>query len=245
MGRGAMAAAVVGLLAAAGVVAVAQKPCSRALDRWVAHRALELAQGRQEWLNTWLGVPIIQFPEDLWTYQLLIERTRPDFVIETGTCRGGLSLYLAGVLEALGGEGKVITVDLNPVHWNETLRTANVRPGLLERIIFLEGDSVSEEVLDQIAARVEGKRVLVILDSLHTKGHVLRELELYSAFVAPSGYIVVNDTHLDRVSATRHQPGPKAAVLEFLKGRGDFELDHSVDRFMISCFHSGILRRKR
>ena len=121
---------------------------------------------QQTWQNTqWLGTKVLKCPLDLWIYQEIIQETRPDIIVETGTCEGGSAHYLATMCD-LVGNGQVISVDIErkstfPTH---------------KRINYLTGSSTSEEITRQVRELVgDKKRVLVILDSDHSKAHVLRE----------------------------------------------------------------------
>lgn len=215
-------------------------------DRDTISTVMTAAQFKEmEYETSWLGVEMLQFPNDLMTYQRLIVETDPDYVIELGTLYGGLSLYLATVLQALGDEAKVITVDIRDEPWKQTVETGNIPERLLQRVIFIHGDSVSDAVTRRISEMVTGKKVLVILDSSHETEHVLEELRLYSKLIPVGDYLVVNDTHLDHTKDIGRVSGPMAAVRRFLDGNGDFVIDSSKQPFMISCFHSGILRRVR
>ena len=216
------------------------------LDRNAIDRVSHLAQNNyKEWDNQWLGVPVLQFPADLWTYQDLLWELKPEFVVETGTYHGGLALYLASLMEHIPGSSKVITVDIDGDNWRNTLASAPVADRLKHRVIFLEGDSEDPEIFNIIAEKVAGKNALVILDSYHARDHVLGELRLYSKLVPLDGYLIVNDTHHDKTHWLNFQGGPLAAVRAFLEENYHFEIDRSRERFMISCFHSGILRRVR
>lgn len=216
------------------------------LDRTSIDQVRGLAQNElKEWDNQWFGVPILQFPTDLWIYQDLLWEVKPEFVVETGTFHGGTALYLASLMERIPGDAKVITVDIDGDYWRKTLATAAVADQLKHRVIFLEGSSVKPEVYSSIAEKVAGKNVLVILDSNHEKDHVLGELRLYSKLVPLNGYLIVNDTDHDKTQWLDFQEGPLAAVHAFLEENDDFVIDASRERFMISCFHSGILRRVR
>ena len=200
----------------------------------------------REWNNTWFGIRILQFPSDLLTYQNLIYETNPDFVIETGAYEGGLSVYLAGILENLGSQGKVITVDPRSESWQRTLSYKKFKDTLLERILFIQGNSTSSEVFQLISKFVEGKKVLVILDSRHDRDFVLEELRLYSKLINLGSFLLVNDTHLGHAFAPPPlgiQPGPLAAVQDFLAENPHFLRMEGKQRFMISCLHSGILQR--
>lgn len=213
----------------------------------LAQGALELAQSRnqREWLNTWLGVPVLQFPTDLMTYQALLDEVKPDFVIESGTALGGLSVYLATVLENVNPAAKVLSIDINDNGRTKVLAQDTIRDALKERIVFLQGSSTSQEIFAAISDRVRDRRVLVILDSLHTERHVLAELRLYAPLVPVGSYIVVNDTHWDSLEPRANAAGPLAAVRAFLATDDRFVADRTWERYMISCFHGGVLKRIR
>jgi cephalosporin hydroxylase len=199
--------------------------------------------GTREWVNTWAGIRVLQYPNDLLVYQELIAEQQPDWVIETGTHAGGLTLFLSGVLQTVKPEGRVLTVDLSSRLWDETV-SGLAYPGareLLRRIEFINGSSTAPEVLARVRSRIgAGQKVLVILDSLHDEEHVLSEMRLYGELVQPGGYLVVTDTHLDRFWATA---GPRAAIRAYLKEHPDFSPDTSRERFMVSANLGGWLRR--
>ena len=148
------------------------------------------------WDATWfLGHKIIKNPLDLWMMQQLMYELKPDFVVETGTFQGGSALYWAHILDALGlDDAKVLTVDIQDVN-----EEAAKEPLWKERVEFFLGSSTDPEIVRQIRERVRGKKVLVTLDSAHTRKHVLDELRLYGPMVSPGSYLVVEDTHFDAV----------------------------------------------
>jgi cephalosporin hydroxylase len=188
-----------------------------------------------------LGVQSIQFPADNWVMQEIITETRPEVIIETGTAKGGTTLFYATILEQLKG-GRIITVDID----DHDPKVTEFAPWK-ERVQFIKGSSVAPEVFDQIKAQVQGRNVMVTLDSEHTKEHVLKELELYSTLVPVDGYLVVQDTHLNghpvawpRLEKTG---GPMEAVQEFLKTNKNFEVDRSREKHLVTQNPSGFLRR--
>lgn len=202
------------------------------------------AQDRtHEYVNTWAGVRILQFPNDLVTYQEVITEQEPDWIVETGTNAGGLTLYLSTVLQAVKPEGRILTVDIDRTGWDHTvatLKNPNARK-LLDRVEFIEGGSTAPEVTNRVRQRVgTGSKVLVILDSLHERDHVMAEMTAYGELVHPGGYMVVTDTHLDAVWG---QVGPRAALDAFLPGHPEFVPDRSRDRFMVSANLGGWLRK--
>lgn len=206
---------------------------------------IETAQeSRMEWMNTWLGVPLYQFPTDLLTYQELIVETRPDVIVEMGTAIGGLAVFLASVFDNLDSPGTVITVDINADGWKSTAARP-IKESIKNRITFIHGDSISDLVAHTISEKVGDRRAMLILDSAHHRAHVRSELERYSSLIQVGGYIVVNDTHLDGTAEVGFRAGPRTAVDEFVTAHPEFIVDNTKQRFAISCFHYGVLKRVR
>jgi len=189
----------------------------------------------ETWHNTfWMGVNTWKCPLDLWIYQEIVWEVRPDVIVETGTAYGGTSLFLAHLCDLIG-HGKIITIDIE---------TKGNRPHH-GRIEYLHGSSTSEEIRNQIKRRLPSNaKVIVILDSDHSKEHVLRELMIYSEFVSTGSYIIVEDTNLNgHPVAGHHGPGPMEAVSEFLKQNRTFRIDRSREKFLMTFNPMGYLRR--
>lgn len=189
------------------------------------------------WSSTrWLGASVLKCPMDLWAYQELLFRLKPDLVVECGTYRGGSTLFLASVCDMLG-HGKVLSIDI------EARSGLPVHP----RIAYLHGSSISEEILQQVRKEAgSAGKVLVVLDSDHHKEHVLDELRAYSPLVSMGSYIVVEDTNVNgHPVETQHGPGPMEAVREFLAGRSDFVIDPEPEQHLLSFNPQGYLRRVR
>lgn len=192
--------------------------------------------------SSWMGIPVAQLPEDLIAMANLIFKARPDAVVEVGIWKGGGCLFYASLLEAMGSPAPVVGVDidLGAAEWIRGHR----------RIALVQGDSARPD----IAALVKGlllscERPIVVLDSDHSKAHVLKELEIWSKLVAPGSYIVVFDGIIKHLSDA---PGftercvennPEAAVSEFLAGHPEFERDLSFNR-LATYAPGGFLRRK-
>jgi len=215
------------------------------LDRWAIRRVQFLVQESEEFKNRWLGVGVIQYPSDLMAYSDLICQIRPEVIIETGTNYGGLAVFFATLLEKVNPKGTVITVDISSEKWLGTTTSGTVNPELLAKIVFIQGDSVSEATIEKIRKLAGDKKGLVILDSLHTREHVLKEMKLYSRFVAPNSYLIVNDTHLEIMGIAEHGSGngPLTAVRQFLESNSQFAIDLEYPRSVISCAPSGFLKR--
>lgn len=183
---------------------------------------------------TWLGLPVIQYPQDLVALQEIVWRTRPELVVETGIARGGSLVFHASMLELIGGPGRVVGVDIDIRAHN---RAAIESHPLARRIALIEGSSVDPAVAQQVRGLARGLRsVLVVLDSNHTHEHVARELELYSPLVRSGGYLVVLDTVVEDLPAELFPgrpwgPGnnPRTAVQSFLATNDRFVVDSQIE----------------
>lgn len=197
---------------------------------------------------SWLGRPIIQFPQDIVAMQEIIWRVKPDLVIETGIAHGGSLIFHASILELLGGSGHVLGIDIDIREHN---RAEIEDHPLSKRIEMLEGSSTDEGLVEEVRRISEGKeRVMVILDSLHTHEHVMEELRLYSPLVAKGSYLVVFDTVVEDMPRDffPDRPwgkgdNPKTAVREFLKTSDRFEVDDEIEnKLLITVAPEGYLK---
>ena len=189
------------------------------------------------WHNTyWMGIPTQKCPLDLWIYQEIIWDLKPDLIIECGTLRGGGALYLASLCE-LVNNGTVVTIDINPERFP-------TRPQH-HRIRYIAGSSTSEVVLEQVGTLVNGHdRVMVILDSLHDKAHVLNELRSYAKFVTKDSYIIVEDTNLNgHPVRPEFGPGPMEAVEQFLTETNDFDVAKERQTHWLTFNPGGFLKK--
>jgi cephalosporin hydroxylase len=174
---------------------------------------------------TWMGRPIIQLPEDVLRIQELIYSIKPDVIVETGVAHGGSLVFYASLCKIME-KGRVIGVDVEIRPHN---RKAIEAHQLFPLITLIEGDSIDEAIVNEVKSLIRpGERVLVLLDSRHTKDHVLAELEAYSPLVDVGSYIVAMDGIMEQLAgAPRTQPdwtwnNPKRAVLEFVESNADF-----------------------
>jgi cephalosporin hydroxylase len=237
---------IVGILVCSVLVSIKYRGC-RTLDDLAINRVRRLAQSREEFKHRWLGVGVIQYPSDLITYAEILYKSRPEVIIETGTNYGGLAVYFATLMEHINPATKILTVDIDSANWHNELAEGRITPRMLERIVFIEGDSVSDQTIAQMKQHANGKRGLVLLDSLHTREHVLKELQLYSQFVAPDSYLIVNDTHFEVLDLMGHGAGkgPLSAVRDFLESNSEFVIDANLPGTLVSCSPSGFLKRVR
>lgn len=138
---------------------------------------------------SFLGVETVKCPLDLWIYQEILHRTRPEVIVECGVFRGGTTLYLASICDLLG-LGEVVACDI-------TLRHVHPRARAHPRVTLLEGSSTDPAVHTEIVRRCQGRRTMVILDSDHSEAHVAGELRLYSPLVTRGCYLVCEDTNVN------------------------------------------------
>lgn len=183
----------------------------------------------------WMGVKTAKCPMDMWVYQELIHKIKPDLLIETGTLFGGSALYFAQLFDMMD-HGKVITVDLQP---QENLPQHS-------RIDYLVGSSIDPVILDTIQQAVSNsERVMVILDSDHKAEYKLKELNAYAGFVSKESYMIAEDTCFDAFPAwPEYGPGPLKAVGDFIQINKEFELDRSQEKHMITFSPMAFLKRK-
>ena len=196
----------------------------------------------------WLGLPIIQLPQDMIAVQEIIWKTKPNLIIETGIARGGSLILNASILHLLNGDGKVVGIDIDIRPHN---REAIENHPLAHRIELIQGSSIDEEVLQQAKSYKEkNDRVMVIVDSNHTHEHVFKELKLYSPLVSKVFYLLVMDTIVDDMPDDYFPDrpwgkgdNPKTAVHEFLKQSDRFEIDEVIhNKLSITAAPGGYLK---
>jgi cephalosporin hydroxylase len=189
---------------------------------------------------SFLGVHTVKYPTDLLVYAEILWECRPTVIVECGTHAGGSALFLATILDAIGA-GRIVTIDTN-----------DLRPTQHPRIVYLRGSTVAPDV--QQAVRnltfrdnpIFTDKLMVILDSAHSRGHVLSELAAYAPLVTPGQYLIVEDTNVNGHPVfAEHGPGPMEAVREFLQtDLGDcFSVDKSREKFLLTANPGGYLKR--
>jgi cephalosporin hydroxylase len=218
-----------------------------------AHNFLKVSLAPKYSYNfSWLGRPIIQYPQDLVAMQELIWEVRPELIIETGIAHGGSLIFYASMLELVasctGCEGEVLGIDIDIRPHN---RTAIDNHPMRKRIQMIEGSSTATATVTAVAEQVVGKRsVLLVLDSNHTHDHVLAELRNYAPFVTKGSYAVVFDTLLEDMpdDLIGDRPwgrgnNPKTAVRQFLKESDRFVIDKSIEaKLLITVAPDGYLK---
>ncbi|WP_460519469.1 CmcI family methyltransferase [Flindersiella endophytica] len=192
---------------------------------------------KQTWQNTFYrGVTIWKCPLDVWLYQEIIEEVRPDLIIETGTAFGGSAYYMGDLLDSYG-KGHIVSIDIQD-------RTDGLKH---PRVTFMIGSSTDPEIRKQVMDMLpEGGKTLVILDSDHSRKHVLDEMRLWHDVVTDGSYMIVEDSDIHgHPVRTQAGPGPWEAIDDFMKENHDFEIDESKHKFMMTQNPRGYLKRKR
>ena len=213
-------------------------------NRWF----IESCNYKYSYNFTWMGRPIIQYPQDIIAMQEIIWRVKPDLIIETGIAHGGSLVFYASMLELIGGDGKVVGIDIDIRDHN---RIEIEKHPMFKRITMIEGSSTDERVVNKVREFALGKaRVMVVLDSSHTHDHVMQELRLYSPLVTKESYLVVFDTIVEDMPEGffADRPwgkgnNPKTAVWEFLKMNDRFVIDRDIEnKLLITVAPDGYLK---
>lgn len=183
-------------------------------------------------------VPIMKCPLDLWMLQELIADLKPTLIIETGTAFGGSALFYARQLDKLEAPGgKVISIDIE----------ANDLLPKHPRVSFVAGSSIAPDIVDVVTICAQNHpRVMVILDSDHSREHVLAELDAYAPLVTPGQFLLVEDTNINGRPVPidwNGGPGPGPAVDEWLPNHPEFSADPLAERYLLTMHPGGWLRR--
>jgi cephalosporin hydroxylase len=208
----------------------------------------ETSQYNYTYNFTWMGVPIIQVPQDMIAMQEIIWEVKPDLIIETGIAHGGSLVYYASIMELIG-HGTVLGIDIDIRDHN---RERLENHPMIKRIKMIQGSAIDKETVAKVAEIAkDAKKIMVVLDSNHTHDHVLEELKLYSPFVSLNSYLVVFDTAVEDMPEGFYKTrpwgkgnNPKTAVWEFLKSNDSFSIDKTIDnKLIISVAPEGFLKR--
>lgn len=219
---------------------------------WMGHPALH----KYSYNFSWLGRPIIQYPQDIVAMQELIFSVQPDLIIETGIAHGGSLILYASLLELsaiMGGpqNAHILGIDIDiRAHNREAIEAHPMfQRG---RITMFEGSSISSEMIAKVHSfAAPYKRIMVLLDSNHTHDHVLAELQAYAPLTAQGSYCVVFDTVIENMPANAYPDrswekgnNPMTAVDAYLQEHATFEIDTMMDaKLLISVAPRGYLKR--
>ncbi|MFQ5924113.1 MAG: CmcI family methyltransferase [Anaerolineales bacterium] len=218
---------------------------------------IKVQWNQRHWQSlSWMGVQILQLPEDLLRTQEVLFRLKPDLIIETGVYAGGSAIFFASMCHLLGN-GRVISIDISISE--RTRKTITAHP-LGDYVTLIEGSSTDDDVIHQVREIVGQQRreatVIVFLDSDHSRDHVLRELQAYANFVSVGSYIVATDGVMEILYDTPQgrpdwiDDNPARAALEFVATNPKFVIerppalfnDHAVVESLTYWRHAWITR---
>jgi cephalosporin hydroxylase len=226
----------------------------------------EITRHKYAYNFSWMGRPLIQFPQDMTAIQELVWRVRPDLIIETGIAHGGSLIMSASLLAMLDycdaveantlldpktTRRRVLGIDIDIRPHN---RAAIEAHPMAHRIDMIEGSSIAPDIISRVREVANGyQRILVLLDSNHTHEHVLAELEAYAPLVSKNSYCVVFDTLIEDMPADMFSDrpwgngdNPKTAVTAFLADHSEFVIDTDIEaKILITVAPGGYLRRIR
>src|SRR5262245_51394077 len=230
----------------------ANEKLAAATQRWMK----AANQAKYSYHFSWLGRPIIQYPQDIVVIQEIIWSVQPDLIIETGIAHGGSLILSASMLElnaACGGnptsEVFAIDIDIRPHN-----RAAIEAHPMSKRITMLEGSSIGPGLVALVRSRAQHrKRILIFLDSNHTHDHVLAELDAYAPLTSVGSYCVVFDTIIEEFPpgsflnrGWERGNNPKTAVYSWLRSHPEFQIDRTIqNKLMITVAPDVFLRRVR
>jgi cephalosporin hydroxylase len=223
--------------------------CGLLTEAW-----LKVEWSRSHWQSfSWMGLQVLQLSQDLVRLQEALVEVAPDVIIETGVYGGGSALFFSSICRLLG-KGRVIAID---IHVRPEVRVAFQANPLLSDAVLLEGSSTAPEVVARVKGLIDpADRVLVFLDSDHSKRHVREELELYGPLVSPGSYLIVADGVMEILADTPSgqaswaDDNPAAATRDFLRAHAEFAYaphrppfspDHAIPE--LTYFRNGWLKR--
>lgn len=210
----------------------------------LSHQWLKLGWNQKyPYTFSWMGRPIIQLPEDVLRMQEVIYRIKPDVIVETGVAHGGSLIFYASLFKAMG-KGRAIGVDIEIRPHN---RKAIEHHELFSYLNLIEGSSTDPAIVSRVKSMIKpGESVMVVLDSNHTRQHVLDELNAYHDLVTPGSYIVATDGSMkDLHDVPRGRPewswdNPTAAAAEFAGTHPEFTIEQPAWPFNESTLKHNI-----
>ncbi|PZM07416.1 cephalosporin hydroxylase family protein [Rhizobium tubonense] len=248
---------------------VAARISENAINKELSDSAMDFllksVEAKYSYNYSWMGRPIIQYPQDIVAMQELVWATRPDLIIETGIAHGGSLILSASMLALLDvtdaiaagkafdparARRKVLGVDIDIRAHNRAAIEAHPMASYIEMI---QGSSIDQAIVQQVHDFAKPfERILVCLDSNHTHDHVLAELEAYAQIVTKGSYCVVFDTVIEDIPSVSNPErpwglgnNPKTAVRKYLQSHPEFEIDKTIEKkLMITVAPDGFLKRR-
>jgi cephalosporin hydroxylase len=211
----------------------------------------ELLENKHTYLFDWFGIPIIQFPNDVIVLQELIYKIKPKYIIECGIAHGGMLVFYASILRLLNIKNfKVLGIDIKIRNVN---KKRIINSGFYKNIDLYEKSSTDSSLFKSFEKKYFFKKnkKLIILDSNHTKDHVLNELNFYSKILNKGDYIIVMDTVIEFINQKfnknknfKRGNSPFNAVKIFLKQNKNFVVDkYYENKSFLTGARNGFLKK--
>ena len=229
-------------------------PSTVELDLKSTAQQLWLARARQHTTDSYVGIPMAKFPEDLRTYEHLLWQMRAGVVIEIGTWSGASALWFRDRLRTMQAYGRidsprVISIDVDQEQ--AIAAVAGVDPDFGETITFIEAD-VRDQALPELVARElpQNARCMVVEDSAHVYETTHAALLGFARFVPVAGYLVVEDGCVDVEEMRVDDSWPRGvlpAVADWLASPDGqrFQVRRDLELYGMSCHPGGFLQRAR
>jgi len=201
--------------------------------------------------DTYCGISMMKFPEDLRSYEHLIWETQPEVIVEIGCRSGGSTLWFKDRLEILrrhGGQSKpfrVVGIDLEVSKAEENVR--KVYPEYAKDIVFLKGDVLDAKLPDRVKEVTHGhSRFMVIEDSAHKYESTMAALNNFSPMIEVGGFFVVEDTCVDDEQMRPAADWPRGAgkaLGDWLSKNPHFKRRRDFEAYGLTCHPGGFLER--
>ena len=215
-------------------------------------RAYWHARVAQHVQDSYLGVPLLKFPEDLRVYEHLLWESGANVVIELGTKHGGSALWLNDRLQTFARHGRIrdpLVISIDRRLWSARAARSRIEASA-SSVKLLKGDVRDPELPGRVAELIPARATcFVIEDTAHRFDTTLAALRGFARFVAPGGYFVVEDGCVD-VEELRTDPkwprGVLPAIDAFLASKEgeSFEVRRDLERYGITCHVGGFLQRR-
>jgi cephalosporin hydroxylase len=212
-----------------------------------------LDRAAQHTQDSYAGVPLSKFPEDLRVYEHLLWADRPNVVIEIGTHLGASALWFRDRLRTLAKYGlidepQVVTIDIEVEHARHRLTAAD--PTWEEDIRLVSGDVCDGSLPGRISELLPREaRCFVVEDSAHVYGTTMAALTGFAGFVSPGGFMVIEDGCVDIESMRLSDQWPRGvlpAVSDWLTSDlgKTFAVRRDLELYGVTCHPGGLLQRR-
>ena len=220
------------------------------LDLW--HR--QVIQHHRE---SYRGIGLAKFPQDLWSYERLIDLSRPEVILEIGINEGGFTrwlhdrLLLAQSFNPAPQPRTVIGIDIEINKPRRNLAGLLNNPVEGVNLELFQCNLLNAKSLQDAKAKivdiVGDRSLLIIEDSGHSYDTTKASLDTFSPLLKSGGWLVVEDTCVD-IEALREIPswprGALSATNAFLASNDTFERTTFNHTYEITCHPYGFLCKK-